>query len=153
VSKTLRELIEEARAKGLVTRETGVNLAALTPGGNSQPLGVTPPGRKRPERTFQDEVVAFAQANGWLAVAVRHAHVVNKGKDAKDRYTTPFLYDGVGWPDLTLCRERLVVVELKVGSNKPTKAQRRWLAALARAGIETYIWKPEDWELIRRVLT
>jgi hypothetical protein len=52
--------------------------------------------------------------------------------------------DGVG---------RLIYAELKVPGGRITKAQRRWLEALATVrGIEVYLWFPDDWSDIERIL-
>jgi hypothetical protein len=50
-----------------------------------------------------------------------------------------------GWPDLILCRDRLVVAELKSERGRATSDQLDWLAALSNAGIETHVWRPTDW--------
>ncbi len=52
---------------------------------------------------------------------------------------------GKGWPDLTLVRERMVVMEFKVPPRKLTVEQGDWLDALERAGIETHVIRPEQW--------
>ena len=48
-------------------------------------------------------------------------------------------------PDLELIRERFVKAELKREANVPTPGQERYLLAVARAGVETYLWRPSDW--------
>jgi hypothetical protein len=50
-----------------------------------------------------------------------------------------------GWPDLTLCRDRLIAVELKSDKGRLTDAQLDWAAALTNAGIEYHCWRPTDW--------
>ena len=51
---------------------------------------------------------------------------------------------------MVLCRPpRLILAELKRVGGKPTAAQREWLEALGQcAGVECYLWTPDDWEAI-----
>lgn len=88
------------------------------------------------EKDFQSKVIALADLHGW-----RHYHTHDS------RRSDP------GFPDLVLVRERVVWVELKVEPNKPTAAQREWLAALKAAGQEVYLAYPADWPLLVEVLT
>lgn len=78
------------------------------------------------EKNFTTRVKGIFRAAGWLTY-----HTWNsKHSDA-------------GFPDLICVKdERIVAIELKVGRNRPTGHQRRWLEALARAGIETYVMWP-----------
>ena len=81
------------------------------------------------EKQLQQAIVDYAKARGFMAY---HTY--------DSRKSTP------GFPDLVLIRrERLVAAELKVGKNKPTKAQLDWLEAFAGAGAETYVWYDTDW--------
>jgi hypothetical protein len=57
-----------------------------------------------------------------------------------------------GFPDWVLARERLIFVELKTETGKPSDAQREWLDGLARAGAEAYVWRPTDLDEIARIL-
>lgn len=57
-----------------------------------------------------------------------------------------------GFPDRVLVRDRPLFVELKREDGKPTDAQIEWLTGLARAGAETYLWRPSDLEEIAAVL-
>lgn len=59
-----------------------------------------------------------------------------------------------GWPDLTMVRRgRLVIAELKTASGRVTPAQREWLADLSACpGVETYLWRPEDWPTVKKTL-
>jgi hypothetical protein len=58
-----------------------------------------------------------------------------------------------GFPDLVLVRERVLFVELKGERTRVTREQQQWLEALRAAGAETYLWRPDDWDEIQRVLT
>ena len=51
---------------------------------------------------------------------------------------------------MVLCRPpRLILAELKRVGGRLTAAQRGWLDALsACAGVECYLWTPDDWEAI-----
>lgn len=101
--------------------------------------------RRQPERYFTDRVKRYARRGGWLPFHNLHP----QGSDP-------------GFLDLTLLRApRLVLAELKVPPNvHPTDWQEVWLAGwgtLARlAGphlsIEVFIWTPDDWSDIERVL-
>ena len=94
--------------------------------------------RKAPhvsEDSFQRAVTEAAEALGWR---VWH--------DNDSRRNEPDL------PDLELIRERFLKAELKRAAGVPTPGQERYLLALARAGVETYLWRPSDWPEIVGVL-
>lgn len=59
-----------------------------------------------------------------------------------------------GWPDLALVRPpRFVLAELKRENGRTTPFQDTWLALLrACPGIETYLWRPRDFDAIAAVL-
>jgi hypothetical protein len=84
------------------------------------------------ERDFQAQVLDLATLYGW-----RHFHTLNaRGSDA-------------GWPDLVLCRPpELLVVELKSQTGRLRAAQREWLDALRACGVDTALWRPEDFDAI-----
>lgn len=59
-----------------------------------------------------------------------------------------------GFPDLVLLRgKEMIAAELKTDTGRVTLAQREWLNALQTAGVETAIWRPADFEMIRERLT
>lgn len=102
------------------------------------------------EAAFQKSVIDFAHLNGWRVAHFRKVRV--QRKNGSTYWQTPATADGVGWLDLFLAHEArgiAVAAELKVGGNKPTKEQRDWLRWLARAGIPTRLWYPEDWPEIQ----
>ena len=99
------------------------------------------------EADFQQAVAEFAQLVGWRVAHFRPA------RNHRGRHMTPVAYDGVGWPDLVLVRDRLIVAELKTKQGRVTDQQQAWLDALAAAGVETYLWRPDDWPDIEAVLT
>ncbi len=94
--------------------------------------------KKFTERDFQRQVETLAKLLRW------------EGYHTWDsRRSQP------GFPDLVLVREgEVIFAELKVGKNKTTLDQQRWGAILSRVGgnVSYYLWRPEDWDDIKRVL-
>jgi hypothetical protein len=90
------------------------------------------------EKQFQAQVTALARLAGWK---VFHTY---------DSRRSPH-----GFPDLVLVRApRVIFCELKSAAGRPTPAQVAWLADLARCpGVETYLWKPADWDELAASLT
>jgi hypothetical protein len=81
------------------------------------------------EAELQAAIVELAQLLGWR---VYHTH------DSR--------HSAAGFPDLVLVRgRRLVFAELKTGRRRVTEEQARWLAALGEAGVETHVWREDDW--------
>jgi len=64
------------------------------------------------------------------------------------------IHSPAGYPDLTMTKGgRLIFAELKQVGKSPTLEQRMWLAALSAVPCaETFVWCPEDWGTITRVL-
>jgi hypothetical protein len=89
---------------------------------------------------LQKEIIAAGHRKGWK---VAHFTQVFDGK--RNIWRTPAVADGKGWPDLVLVRDRLVVVEVKGDGDKLRADQERWIAALLKAGVETYVWTPVEW--------
>lgn len=87
------------------------------------------------EREWQAQVVDAARLLGWR---VYHTH--------DSRRSEP------GWPDLALVRDRLVMAELKTENGRVSEAQSDWLDALRAAGVETYLWRPSDWDAVLATL-
>lgn len=92
------------------------------------------------ESAFRDAVVGAATYLGWRCY-----------------WTWNSKHSPSGFPDLFMVRgSRAVAAELKIWPNKPTLAQLEWLAALAEAGIETYVWTLDTldrvWAEIERIL-
>ena len=80
------------------------------------------------EALFQRDVIALAEALGWM-------HYHTRRSDGSEP----------GFPDLVLVRgTRALFVELKAPHAKPTSAQTRWLAALQVAGLTAEVWRPQD---------
>ena len=91
-----------------------------------------------PEASLLARVRRLAERSGWL---VYHTHDSRRSPE--------------GFPDVVLTKPgRLIFAELKSRIGKPTAEQARWLAVLARSipGVETYLWRPGDWDEIERLL-
>lgn len=103
------------------------------------------------ESEFQRQVIDLARLCGWRVAHFRAVRV--QRANGSVHYCTPVQADGAGWPDLVLCRPpRQIAAELKVGRNTLAAEQREWLDILAGCRAETYVWRPEDWDEIERVL-
>jgi VRR-NUC domain len=59
-----------------------------------------------------------------------------------------------GWPDVALVRPpRVVLAELKSERGKVTPQQQEWLDDLSRCpGVESFVWRPADFEAIVEIL-
>ncbi len=90
------------------------------------------------EAAFQAAIVELAARCGWQSY-----HTYDSRRSAP------------GFPDLVLCRApRLLFVEVKTARGRVRPAQHVWLAALAACPqVEVYLWRPEQWDAIVRVLT
>jgi hypothetical protein len=95
------------------------------------------------EREFMVQVIELAQ---WYRWKVYHTF--------DSRRST------AGWPDLAMTRAgtlnnpaRLVLAELKSTKGRLTLEQMDWLAALGQVPhVETYCWRPADWDQIVNIL-
>lgn len=97
------------------------------------------------ESELQKQVIELARMLGWRVAHFRPAQT-SKG------WRTPVGADGAGWPDLFLCRERLVAIELKTERGKLRPDQHEWLRALIAAGAETYLIRPRNLQALAAVL-
>ena len=96
------------------------------------------------ERDWQAQVI---EAAGYLGWRVAHFRTAQHG----DRYVTPVAGDGVGFPDLLLIHPRagdVIAAELKSEKGKPTPTQLQWLAWFGAAGIDNYVWRPHDIDVV-----
>jgi ribosomal protein L37E len=95
---------------------------------------------RTPEETrFQNAVLTVAQLCGWRAY---HTHDSRRS--------------AAGFPDLVLVRPpRVIFAELKTRTGRASPAQLDWLQLLRDCpGVETYLWRPADWdtgEIVRRL--
>lgn len=97
------------------------------------------------EQEFQQQVIDLGHLLGWRVAHFRPAQTA-KG------WRTPATADGKGFPDLVLVRERVIFAELKTDRGKLTDDQAAWLAALAHAGAEAYIWRPSEFDAVEHHL-
>jgi len=89
------------------------------------------------EKEFLQQVRDLAKLCGWL---VYHTYDSRRSPE--------------GFPDLVLVRgNRIIFAELKAAKGKVTPNQRVWLNALEKVqGVETYLWRPADWDEIVEAL-
>jgi hypothetical protein len=91
--------------------------------------------RHRLEASFQASVVELARLLGWRVFYVR------------DSRGSP-----EGWPDLTMCKDRLIFRELKSPTGRLSSEQDAWGDLLTRAGCDWQVWRPSDWAVIEQTL-
>ncbi len=90
-----------------------------------------------PESALQAFVDEAFRRLGWHSIHVR---------DARRQHLD-------GWPDSFAVKgARIVAAELKRVGKHPTAKQQEWLAVLAAAGVEVYVWRPGDESSILEVL-
>lgn len=128
--KTNHELIAEAVAAAEREGRILSNVGVWLPGPAPDPAGG--------EKEFQAAVEREARRLGWKVY-----HTRDSRKSA------------AGFPDLVALRAgRLVVSELKVKGNEPTADQLTWLEEWRLVpAAEVFVWRPENWPEIVRVLT
>ncbi|MDQ3671099.1 MAG: VRR-NUC domain-containing protein [Actinomycetota bacterium] len=90
------------------------------------------------ERELQDWIVATARLLGWRIFHARAARTAAG-------WRTAISYDGAGFPDLVLARERVIYSEIKLERGRLRPEQVVWLDVLREAGQEVYVWRPADW--------
>lgn len=95
-----------------------------------------PPRRVR-ESEFMRAVIRVAEGLGW---SVYHTHDSRRSV--------------AGFPDLVLLRRELqIVAELKRSKReKPTAEQLAWLARYRAACVPAFVWTPEVWLELERIL-
>jgi hypothetical protein len=90
------------------------------------------------EAELLDNTVELGHLLGWHAAHFRPARTAHGWK-------TPVGYDGKGWPDLCLTRERVVFIEAKSASGRLSPEQEAWRDWLTAAGAEWHLFTPSDW--------
>ena len=96
------------------------------------------------ERHIQVQVQQLAGFYGWKSY---HAPDNRPGRNGRVQAVV------AGWPDLFLVRGRdAIAAELKSARGRLGPGQADWLAALEGAGVETYVWRPADLDIIHRRL-
>ena len=104
-----------------------------------------------PEASLLSKVMSYAHMRQWHAWHDQATNAARRCHDCGSYRRGP--RNAPGLPDLILVRRpRLVIAEVKREGEKPTPAQQRWLDEFAACGVETYIWRPSDWETILGVL-
>ena len=97
------------------------------------------------EKDWQRDIIHLARTVGWKVAHFRPAQT-SKG------WRTAVGADGAGFPDLVLVRDRVVFVELKNEKGRMSEDQLEWKAALEAAGVECYVWRPDDLDSAMAVL-
>jgi len=104
-----------------------------------QCLVTTYPTAKLSEQDFMQQIIDLAHLYGWMAY-----HTFDSRRSAP------------GYPDLAFChptRGEYFLAELKAEKGRLSPAQQRWIDALRAAHVETYIWRPGDFDTIVRRLS
>ena len=98
--------------------------------------------RDNPEARFTTQVVNILHLYGWMVYHPLPA--VHRG-----RYVTAMQGDK-GWPDIAAAHpvHGFIVAELKTATGRMTDDQKHWLHALLAAGVEAYVWRPDDIDFI-----
>lgn len=97
------------------------------------------------EAQFQQAIIEMAQLLGWKVAHFRPAQT-SKG------WRTPVAADGAGFPDLVLCRDRLVFLECKGNAGRVRPEQADWIAAITQAGGTALVVRPSDMDAIEHAL-
>lgn len=97
------------------------------------------------EADWQRDIIQLAQTLGWKVAHFRPAMT-------KHGWKTAVAGDGAGFPDICLVRDRIVFAELKNETRALDEPQLEWQAALEVAGVETYVWRPQDLDDVMAVL-
>jgi hypothetical protein len=99
------------------------------------------------EADFLRQVLQLAKLRGWRTAHFRPLRTANGS------WRTAVQGDGAGFPDLLLLRgTRIIAAEMKVGKGKVTPEQDKWIKAFLDAGASAYVWYPENWKDIERIL-
>ncbi|MDQ5821310.1 MAG: VRR-NUC domain-containing protein [Actinomycetota bacterium] len=90
------------------------------------------------EAEFSSLIVDVARLAGW-----RKYHTHNSRRSS------------FGFPDWILVKDdRMLAVELKTEKGKVKPDQQAWLDALARVpGVDSFVWRPSDWDQVVETLT
>lgn len=92
----------------------------------------------KPENCLQISVCRYI-ALQYPKAAVHHSPM--EGKRTKfEQYLLKRMGSKSGFPDLfIMCNKSVLVLELKIGRNKPTDNQKWWLDAFAENGISSHV--------------
>ena len=99
------------------------------------------------EADFQRQITDLAEILGWSWVHFRPART-QRG------WATPVSGPmGKGWPDLFMVRgHRSIAAELKSDKGKATPEQYAVMEILQATSVETFIWRPADFDRIVEIL-
>ena len=99
-----------------------------------------PPMHDASERLWQDKVEHIAKMNSWL-IFHPTPHQVRPGV---------YRSDGKGFPDLCMAHPTrgVIFAELKTETGRLSHDQIKWAEALKANGIEYYVWRPSQIDLI-----
>ena len=99
------------------------------------------------ESYFQSQVIMLAKLHGWLVMHTRAVEI------RPGVWKTP-LTGHAGFPDLVLAHNTrgVIFAELKADKGRLTDMQEVWLRTLADAGMQTYVWRPKDIDIISDAL-
>jgi hypothetical protein len=99
------------------------------------------------ETGFQGWVLDRARLDGWMVAHFRPAQTTRG-------WRTPVQADGKGFFDLVLIRPpRVIFAELKSDRGEVSVDQARWEACACQCpGVEVYLWRPRDRDLITELL-
>ena len=99
------------------------------------------------EKAFTAQVITLARHLGWLVAHFR------PGMTKRGRWVTAGQGDSVGFPDIIAIKPgRAIMAELKAAKGRATVEQLKWLETAKEAGMEAYLWKPQDITQIERIL-
>lgn len=89
------------------------------------------------EKQWQAQVEQLARLIGWMCY-----------------HTWNSMRSSAGFPDIVMVKgNEIIFVELKTNKGKLTPQQVKWLDALCAAGQRVYVWRPNDLNEVRSVLT
>jgi hypothetical protein len=100
------------------------------------------------EADWQRQVVELAGILGWQHLHVRRT--IGRGK----KWVTATNLKG--FPDLLLWHEtmrRIVAAELKTNKGRVQPEQLDVLRSLQAAGMETFVWRPDDLDDVKHILS
>ena len=118
-------------------------LAPVTRAGKTTPSGES-------EKGFQRCVIELAHLLGYMVAHFRHGRIT---RDGQEIYVVPVGADGKGFPDLVLVgRGRVIFAELKSKKGRLSPEQKIWIETLEANGAEVHVWRPADFETVKKVL-
>lgn len=105
------------------------------------------------EHEFRNRVMTLAKDHGWLRMHPLRAQLP---PERGGGWTTNMAGDQ-GYPDCTFVHPRygrLLVLELKGKTGRPTPQQLVWIAAFQRVpGVQAFVVKPADWPMIQLIIS